>query len=198
MSQPQEKPNAAADRRKLVLVAVLAVILVVVLIVQFGGDSSAKQAGPQNDAGKDQASAPNKASATPKTHNAKKAPTAQRNSQRWSILDLADVLGYDPFANLPALADQQEPTDTPPDSQRQQKPAGPSEEMLRRRAEQEQALDRLRQEGVTIFVGSGNDRVAVVGSETIEVGDLLDGFRVIAIEPDGVVLEQLEIEPGIK
>ncbi|OHB66540.1 MAG: hypothetical protein A2V70_05300 [Planctomycetes bacterium RBG_13_63_9] len=54
----------------------------------------------------------------------------------------------------------------------------------------DQALDGLRQQGVAVVIGSGERYVAVVGSQTVRVGDLLDGFRVIAIAPDGVTVER--------
>jgi hypothetical protein len=65
------------------------------------------------------------------------------------------------------------------------------EELLRMRAAQAEALHGLRLEGVKAVVGSRRDgHVAVIGSQVVRVGDMLDGFRVVQIDPDGVIVEQ--------
>lgn len=190
MRNSGRKSKTGASPRQLALVAVLAVIFVIVLIVQFGGSSDARET-PKSEGAADRPSQTAGAEEGPAAASAQEsAAPPQPADQEWPILQPDDVLRYDPFATpaafaLPNEAGQPTP-DLPPGAQALSQQA----QAALKKAEQERTLTRLRQEGVKTIVGSRDQgRVAVIGTRTIHVGDLVDGFRVIAIEPDGVVVQ---------
>ena len=95
--------------------------------------------------------------------------------KEWPAADLAAALQYDPFSS-PLFAIQQmasneveaEPTDEHAD------------------------LLALQQDGVSMIVRDEAGMVANVGDRKLRVGDTIDGYRVVAIEMDGVVLERVQ------
>jgi hypothetical protein len=89
------------------------------------------------------------------------------------------VTAFDPFAAPRPAA---EPAETPAET---------VESRAAQREQDDAFLDQLHQEGVQAVIGSArNGRAALVGSRVVRVGDVLGGFRVVGIEPDGVVLER--------
>jgi hypothetical protein len=63
------------------------------------------------------------------------------------------------------------------------------------RLQREQILGQLREKGVRAVIGSSrHGNAAVIGAETVRVGDVLAGFRVVEVEADGVVLEPFPSE----
>ena len=179
---------------KLALVGVLGVIFVVVLIVQFGGVSGAEQTEPAaNDTDGRRPSSP--AAAQPRSAGAGRA-TVERVARRWPVLDAADVLRWDPFS-FPPVPSEQVPDNEAPAPQPE--PIDPTcekpDEAARQRAARERELAAIQQQGVTAVIGSRRKgHLAIVGSETVEVGDHIGAFLVVAIEPDGVVLQELDGE----
>ncbi len=105
-----------------------------------------------------------------------------------------EVLRHDPFAR-PAAFSQQRATVAASQGEHNDEAAQRQKELKQKQARRDQIIARLRQEGVKAIFGGGSEgTIAVVGAETIRVGDKLEGFRVIAIGPDGVVLEQPPLE----
>ncbi len=98
----------------------------------------------------------------------------------WPEISLEEVRAHDPFAMPWALGNDRDGS------------AGLEweQESIRQLAEaRRQALTALRKKGVAMVLQSGDVLVAVIGSDTVRIGDVLDGFKVVAIGPDGVMLE---------
>jgi hypothetical protein len=55
-----------------------------------------------------------------------------------------------------------------------------------------ETLEKLRGQGVQLVVIGQRERTAMLGSRTVQVGDIVEGFRVKEIHPHGVVLEEPE------
>ena len=191
MAKTPAKTKRGTQPLKLALAIVLAVVFVIVMVVQFGG-SAREGAGPQGDAGNNQSrtSGPGRlAQAVPES---KKIVTAPYPTPGWPIQKRADVLEFDPFAVSEAFCSRKE---SAAKALKDEAAAAQREKRRKRQAEQDQMLAKLRQEGVQAVIGtSSGSHAAVVGSQTVRVGDVLGGFRVIAIEPTGVVLERPAIE----
>lgn len=176
MPNSQQTSKVGATPGKLVLMGVLAVVFVVVLIVQFGGDSSAE---PSAALGSETSPPLQNPVVTERRPTAKpdEAPTP------WPVLQCAEVIGYDPFSTPSTLAD---------DSASSQDIAHNSPD-ADRKARQEQTLKELQSQGVKAVYGGGpQGMIAVVGSETVRIGQKLGGFRVVAIGPNGISLEPIE------
>ncbi len=176
MPNSQQTSKVGATPGKLVLMGVLAVVFVVVLIVQFGGDSSAE---PVAALGPEATPPPQ----NPAVAGGRPIATPDEAPTPWPVLECAEVIGYDPFS-LPATlvadnASAQDVAHKSPDSER--------------KAQQEQTLKVLQSEGVKAVYGGGpQGMIAVVGSETVRIGQKLGGFRVVAIGPNGISLEPIE------
>lgn len=191
MSEPRAKPFLSASRFQLALAGIMTVVFVVVLLVQFGGVAGGKPTGP-----------PDPATRKPSTGTPPHGPHATADQPRrrpprrpapaWPAIDLAEVLRFDPFAAGQAFASRQKPSGkAAPD----EAAAGRRQRRQQAQSERAEAVERLRRQGLkAVIAGSGGQAVAVVGSKTVRVGDVIDGLRVIAIQPDGVVLEPTEIE----
>jgi hypothetical protein len=65
----------------------------------------------------------------------------------------------------------------------------PSQEELAQAARRQVALAGLLSQGVGAVLRDEQGAAALLGSRRVRVGDELEGFRVVAIEQDGVVLE---------
>lgn len=111
----------------------------------------------------------------------------------WPEVELADCTGHDPFATPSGFLPKQEApaqkVDAPEDRQREI-------ELAQKRAAQQRAISELMEAGVNaIFKGPDDHSTAVVGTYTLEVGDEIHGHRVVAIEPQGIILEPLAPVP---
>jgi hypothetical protein len=95
----------------------------------------------------------------------------------WPKISLEAALAHDPFTSI-ALRDAQakaaRPDTTPVPSKPQPDPP---------------RLD-LPKDGLTAILRDARGAMAAVGNRTLRVGDLVQGYRVVAIEPDAVVLER--------
>jgi hypothetical protein len=190
---------------KLVLIGILAVTLAVVLYIQFGSsdaeefvaaaeETSGTLSPPQRSAA---------ALAAPASELAKTAPAnaasaeATATSQlldlsRWKAPDVATIVEYDPFALPPGfpqplkMVNGQALTSdgiVAADAETR------ATELADAVAKLQTELDSLRQRGVSVIVREHDQYVAMIGDRTIHVGDEINGFRVTAIEPDGVRVE---------
>ncbi|MBN2477592.1 MAG: hypothetical protein JXB62_23495 [Pirellulales bacterium] len=189
MPEARPKMQIGASPGKLLLAAGLAVALTVVLIVQFSGTSNA---GDTNRSKRPKKTADRAAPPTSRAGDAPRAPEpveSQPAVNPWPKLGREEVLEYDPFTLPVAISRHQVATEA--QSRREAEARQRREELAQKEAAWNRALDTLQREGVTAVIGDDRDgNVAVIGSRILRVGDDLEGFRIIAIEPDGVVLQQ--------
>jgi hypothetical protein len=184
------------------LIAVLGIILAAVLIVQFGGASSAPESGVPA-AGKSEASkagAPAigaspttlagttavSGAASPAARAGAAAPASAGQgsaSRTWPRLDAQAAAAYDPFT-MPApmalkLAAEQHASQA----------SKPGEADPR---QAKAALASLRSKGISAVLRNQSSAVAVIGNREVRVGDVIEGYRVVSIEADGVLLAPSE------
>ena len=193
-------------RGKAGLIGVLAVALVVVMYIQYGPSNSDEFVVVAEEASyspplprRPIAAAP----AAPTSRPAKPEPAAEASSEststsqllvssQWKAPDVATIVEYDPFALPPAF----------PQPLRMVNGQALSSEGLVAAdaatrataladtvAKLQTELDSLRQRGVSVIVKQHDEYVAMIGDRTIHVGDEINGFKVTAIEPDGVRVE---------
>lgn len=158
--------------RQGLLIALLAAALIGVLY--WPGEETLA---PETALSLDEAARP--AAAAAKTAH-KRASVAPRGKV-WPSVDLDEVLRHDPF-NSPLLIAQKEAAVA--------EVAGSAAS----EAQQEVVLLSLKQAGVHMILHHDDGPVAAVGDRKLKVGDVIDGFRVVAIEMDGVVLERVDSE----
>ena len=196
MSMPQKSLALGATPGKLVLIGVLGVVLIGVLVFQFKSSPAAEQTGRHARNDRRPTEEPAAEIASKDVPDPSGGPAEEKRPHQWPSSKLSDVLEYDPFATPSEFYAARDAANAT--RRHRELEAGSSarrEELARRRAEQDQFLDQLQKEGVQAVVGSaGHGHAALVGSRTIRPGDVLGGFRVVAIEADGVVLERLPAE----
>jgi hypothetical protein len=190
MADASASPRPAVTPRQLLFIAVLGVILAVVLIVQFGGASggpddsqggSRPQAAPSGAAqpAQRQSAAGPQAAGSP-APGVKTAPgTPRPASPPWPKLSGQVAGQYDPFAMPEPLARQakaQRPDDSPGGKAGSRNPAT------------DPALMALRRKGTDAILRDGQGAVAVIDKRVVRVGDVLQGYRVVSIDDDGVLL----------
>jgi hypothetical protein len=198
--------KGALTRGKAILIGILSVVLVVVLYVQFGagGKKSGSEAVGYRPARPALAIRPASSAATAVTlATAKGAPGKDKDNTAaiidgtlWKSPQVAAVMAYDPFA-LPAAFPQ------PPKVAGGGK--GKDGQALIAAAEAEEAkrladaveklhmeLKELRERGVHVIVREGDQYAAVIGDRMLHVGDKINEFTVMAIDPDGVHVERKE------
>ncbi|NQT17615.1 MAG: hypothetical protein HQ582_32975 [Planctomycetes bacterium] len=186
--------GVGATPGKLILIAVLGVILVVVVAVQFGGKSDANE--PQESESAAEARVPEPAAQASAANDdaAPERPQTMDVSRPWPDWKMADVLQHDPFAT-PELLVRRDGSPADAEREREAEAAARREEKARKKAEQDRFAEQLQKQGVRALVGSSrNGHAAIVGSETVRVGDVLGEFQVIAVGPDGVVLKRPELK----
>ncbi len=182
MAEVRQNPKPAVTPRQWATIGLLAVVLVGVLWWQFGasepgpGDAKAGPAAPSPASPVSTFPAGLKGAATGQSSGTAPSPP-------WPTIPLAEAAAYDPFQPL-----EHQPASTPPLAKAAAK-AKTSQDSAQRRARQDQLLAALRKTGTTAVLRGPQGAMAIVGRRTIRVGDELDGFRVVAIEPDGVVLK---------
>jgi hypothetical protein len=150
--------------RQAIMIAVLGAVLVAA-IYWPGGDGAALDAGPGPGG--------HPAAARLAAQHAK-APLKIRN---WPHVELESALEHDPFSS-PLLTAQTASADIENDD-------------TTTIEEQSADLLALKQDGVSMIVRDGAGMIATVGERKLRVGDVIDGYRVTAIEMDGVVLERV-------
>jgi len=169
---PIVRGKIGATPGKLALVATLAVVLVAVIVSQLPGESD-PEANALRRAG---ASASLKKG--PARSDKKDPALAGKNQQRqdkqiWPELALEEALAHDPFAKPAWLSGGVEEETKP-------------EVDLSR--EKSLVLQKMQQEGASIVVISDKNKVAEIGAQWLRVGDVVDGYLITDITPEGVVL----------
>lgn len=183
--------QAGVTPGKLALIGVLAVVLVGVFYHQFAPEKEPAVVAPPAPPSATQAAAPT----PPGTTDGQTAvvPAAERKKTltvtNWHSPKLANVVAYDPFA-LPAAFPK---PPTPEEAALAQSAAVSSEDAAKRDAElaeerekSEGELQGLKQQAVQVMITRNDEFVAIVGDRVVRVGDDLNGFKVIAIDSDGV------------
>ena len=189
MADPQARAKPAVTPHQLVVIGVLAVILAAVLIAQFGGAS----AGPkQADAsGADRKSAVPAVPATvPKPAAApavrpSETATASAPAPPWPKLSADAAAQYDPFVVPEALTRQLTEARQGPNVHKPNNPAFPK----KTGADALAALTALRNKGTAAVVRSERGAAAVIGNRVVRIGDVVEGYRVVSIDPQGILLE---------
>lgn len=170
---------------KLALAVGLTVVFIIVVVTQvrtYSGDDSV---------------APRAADGRANRSRASKRPDSPQREVRddipagvpWPAVDLAECIAHDPFAVpegfVAKKAKPAEPTSSADDRKREI-------DLARERAARRKAISELMDVGVGAVVQGPDQSMAIVGSRTIRVGDVIHGHRVLAIEPKGIVLESIE------
>ncbi len=192
--QPTEKPSfTQVNARGLIVVAVLVVILIVVLVVQFAGGAATSS----HDGGNPAADGQARQTSNPPARETGKRTDAHSSSDPWLPISLERVIGYDPF-RTPDAPTEDGPLDSSTDNEMEDEEDVDEEDAaaLREQIEvaRQAALAALTKQGVGTFLSGGKDgNLAVIGDRTVHTGDVIDGFRVIAIGPDGMVIEPVEL-----
>jgi type II secretory pathway pseudopilin PulG len=179
-----------ATPRQLVVVAVLGVILAAVVLSQWGGGSAGSSASTTTDhraasqrpatiaAAKD---APSATAASRGTIGAGNAAGATNRTAAtkppWPQYTAAQVAQHDPFAAASAETAKNGRSNgaTPADASRL-------------KGRQKQAIINLKNRGINAVVRDAQGAAAVVGNRLVRVGDVVEGYRVVAIDRDGLVL----------
>lgn len=196
---------------KAIAIAVLGLIFVGVLVSNFMPEA------PKASSDKRTASKKDRRSTTPRRQPVRSAPRSRSSTKKnqqtlvnratliWPEVRLEEVVKHDPFALPVAL---QPPVDEPKiqttqgsqteeiDKQAIQRERDRLEiarqEKLIRRKQQLERLRELQKSGVGITMVSPEAKVVTVGDKKLQVGDLLDGFRIVEIRPDGSVVVEID------
>jgi hypothetical protein len=182
--------NKPQSRAKLAVAAGLTVVFLVVVAIQvrtYSGDTTiADEPRPQvQESRSDRKNAPDQPSEGGASLDSPHPYVA------WPEVDLADCTAHDPFATPDGFLPRQKETAQPEDAQelRQQEI-----ELAQKRAAQRRAIAQLMEAGVNAVLVGPDGNLALAGSQRLEVGQEIHGHRVIAIEPQGVVLEAIELD----
>ncbi|MCH7726756.1 MAG: hypothetical protein IH991_09790 [Planctomycetes bacterium] len=190
---------------KLILIGVLAVVLVVVIVLQTGGDTPTTKTN-ENGSNKNTVARRRKHARVP-AQPPQASLTSPRQAIAWPVMTVEEVIAHDPFA-LPALptdvaesnlesssegstADQNADTSLArqEEERRLQIEAAleRQEYLLAKHRALAQKLGELKKKGVEmVFLGAGKP-IARIGTQNVQVGDVIDGFRIVDIRMDGTV-----------
>ncbi len=198
---------------KATVIVVLSIVLVAVICYQFAGDDGPQHTANRSEGARAHRQSASRASVAPKANAPVRGRTAAADRQNgrtgspddrrpgpaWPTLSLADVLANNPLTRPTRLTARieavrasrvaenrpEETEDGPSESDREQKRL----EVQRRR---EAVLTRLIADGVEVMIRGRHGKTALIGSKWTHVGDVIEGFIIRDIRPDGVVLGEPE------
>lgn len=182
-----KKMQLGATPSKLALVAILAVIFAVVLVFQFGGSSSQSTTPVVPRAPKAVAQRTTSAArVAPASTSIRPNTASQPRTVKHVALETRplpkfsgeEAASHDPFYRPSHL--RPSASDVRPDANR----------LRMQQAERERTLAEVRKFVVAAIFQSDTEQVAVIDDQTVRVGDVFQGFRVTAIEAEGVKLEE--------
>jgi len=180
MSDRKTKDKWGATRGKLALVAVLSMVLVMVIVGQLPGSSPVANSIPALSSAEGGTQTRTKTNSGPKRARKPSAPSelSQRLAEpvTWPKLTMQEVLQHDPFV-VPSWAAPEKNVATTSGSVFQ-----PSDDQLQ----------QLQQQGASVVVISSQDKIATIGDHQIRIGDSIQGYSVIDITPQGIVLADPE------
>jgi hypothetical protein len=177
---------------KLIMIGVLSVVLAAVVYAQFGSSpavvatTGATRPLPRRAAVVPQPPTEAKFEQLPATH-----PTSSKIdlSSDWQSADLAKAVMYDPFA-LPASFPQRLKAGEEDKLARETVKTEDAKAEEAARADAIKAMQtqftQLQHDGVRVVMQKNDKYVALVGDRTIHVGDVIEGFTVVAIDSEGV------------
>lgn len=177
--------NPRQNPVKLALAVGLTIVFIVVVAVQvktYSGDatgstSSTAPQGPMSRPGQGN-----------QAHGKGNASQDTNTTIPWPKVELADCTRHDPFATPDSFVVKKvtaaERTSSE-DARRREL------ELARQRAAREQTLSKLKETGVRAIFKGPSQSVAILGDDTIRVGQEIYGYRVVAIEDNGIILEPI-------
>ena len=191
MNETERKKLTHASWPQIAVVAALVAVLVAVIVMQMVGRSRAETTSPAPSPTGSSRSTPASPATATTDH-----PADPPSEDPWNQTFANDTIAYDPF-RIPAAfsndgqsaAGKSHATAVPEDDEDDR-----AARLEAARAAREAALARLSKQGFKAFLAGRepDGNVGVIGKQTVRVGDVLDGFRVIAIEPGGIVVEPAE------
>ncbi|MGI9427242.1 MAG: hypothetical protein ACR2NM_01195 [Bythopirellula sp.] len=167
MNVKQRLEKAGATPAKLALIGVLSLVLVGVIIMQL----------PEATSGLSTPETPAQLANTKKTEKKDSSDGRKKQQLRpWPNSNLATTLANNPFAqpNWAMVGEVADPTaavataDVPGD------------------------LAELQEQGASIVVIGAGRKLAEIGDQRFDVGDILEGYRVTDITTQGILLDKLE------
>lgn len=184
MTPPTLQQRFGVTPKKVGLIAVLAVALVTVIVLQLPESKpAARQSEPNKERPRQGIAQSNN---TPKSPaNSTVDPSRGMVVKSWPRISLETVLQKDPFARpeWARVTTRIAPQDV-----------STSNDTSEARRAQFAMLKTLKQQGVSMVILDGDQRVAKLGTHEIRVGDEIGGFRVAEINMDGIVLESRAVE----
>lgn len=188
---------------KIVLVVILTFSLAISVFQQFGGPTTDTTDNPT--ATRPPTPRPVRKTPAPKAGKKEQTETPSREAVPVTV---SLALEHDPFATSASLrkklgleSDRQAAATKQELIEKEQRDlAARAEEEQRRKArlaalnaERLRVLAELKRQGLTMIVGSPGELMALIGDRTIRRGDILQGFRVVEVSRDGLVLEPVEM-----
>ena len=168
---------------RLALVTGLAVILVIVLIYQFGPQQQLVLK-PRQPV---QLQTNTDAESGALRHD---VALVQGTEKVWPLLPLDTVLKHDPFALPSSFLPQTTLAEKIPALEQEQIVKAGKQKSRLQLEQRAELLKNLQQQGVEVVLINNRTRVAMVGSRTVQVGDVLDGFIITEIHNNGIVVEE--------
>ncbi len=174
------------------LIAVLGTVLAVVLLMQFVGNDAAQANSSKPDRSAASRTRPGDAAENTGQPPPNSSTEPVLEIKPWPNMSLADALKCDPFQLPASLLSKPEGKQPSEDAAGQIQTARDERVAEEREQEMQQTLRTLRQTGVSFVVTGQGGKTAVIGSKRVRVGDVIDGFVVKDIRPDGVILIEAE------
>ena len=183
------EPETASDNRspvKLALAIGLTVVFIVVVAIQignYGPDAGATGSMESNGSATDRLDA-DRSQLSKLAHLVSEGRQPDR---KWPKVRLSEFTPYDPFATPDGfIVKKKKPVQQETNSETLQHEV----EIARKRAAQEQVISSLRDAGVSAVFKGTERNAALVGTRIVRIGEEVEGFRVVAIESDGIVIER--------
>jgi hypothetical protein len=191
MSETQTGKSSGASGRKLAAVAILGVILLAVVYWQFGGGEQATATSEGQAAGDEPAAGRQRSRRTPRPSTVATESVSVAKST-WPAFALEEILQHNPFDLPHSLTENLSATPDEIADESEEELNRQREAERQRLAKQEAALSKLQKSGMTVYFEDTHGSAAIIGSRRVRPGDLIEGFRVVEVKPDGVVLESVD------
>ena len=189
MADTKAPLKIGATPGKLAFVGVLAIVFVFVLWNEFFRDRSDVVGNNESSAnGSINRPASGALTANQASKNPQSASDGIFSLEATSDVDLTRLGRHDPF-RMPA--DWKEPKieikEVPIVKDQKQE----AEEAKAKQASLE-SLKALKKRGADMIIISDSQRLAIIGNETLEIGDVYEGLRVVSIEAGGLTVERID------
>ena len=187
-SSPARSPAQGISRKQLILMAVLGIgLIIVVLYGQPDPGTATTEAGPETAGG---------LAALPSRRPSTAVATSARKN-RWPVLAIERVIQTNPFAELaipagppflqakPVVEPPEAPTITEASEVEASANNEPEEASQTRMAD---VIADLKSRKVKMILRTNGKASALIGDRILQEGDVIDGFRVITIGPNGIIV----------